>query len=324
MVMGISWFSLPVQADPIRGYFSDNASYQGSVKGQGNKNYGDSIRINLFHKCYADPAKCDLPGYPDSSFDFLRPTWDVGNTDATDPRFDIENFENTGGKPDLYLYAEWDQYFLESDGGVVEIYGVMSKFKSILNQNTLFYGVELNCEGDGFIDLKAANPEGVGIEFRNSQFNMGNEKDFYLQLNNPALIEEIGGGGDAPGGGPCFEEDGSGVKVPYAKACHTDDEAKTGDYTSLRVGEDGVLDLGGNLIIEPKLTEINLEGGAQLRGENAGLVKTGDQTTLLSGEGQFSYQGPTVIQGGVLKLGVAGAIPEDSEATIEEEAHLIL
>lgn len=117
-------------------------------------------------------------GYPERLFDPVKNFWRVGNTDATDPIFDIENFKATGGKPDLYLLGDWDKYFEESGGDVVEVLGRVTEFKSLLVQNTLFSEVEVNCDGDGCIELKAANPSGVSIEFRNSESNLGNMKDF--------------------------------------------------------------------------------------------------------------------------------------------------
>lgn len=74
----------------------------------------------------------------------MNNVWSVGNTDANDPKFDIENFERSGRMPDLDLYGNWDEYFKESDGDVVEVCGRMMEFKSILNQNKIFSGVKLN------------------------------------------------------------------------------------------------------------------------------------------------------------------------------------
>ena len=82
-------------------------------------------------------------GYPERSFEPVKDFWRVGNTYATDPIFDIENFKAVGGKPKLYLLGDWDKYFEESDGDVVEVLGRVTEFKSLLVQNTLFSEVEV-------------------------------------------------------------------------------------------------------------------------------------------------------------------------------------
>ena len=294
LLLGLSCIAAPVQANQVRGWFSESSSFKGSVVGSGNKSHGDSMKINLLHQCYADPGSCRLGGYPEGSFEPVKNFWRVGNTDATDPIFDIENFKATGGKPDLYLLGDWDKYFEESDGDVVEVLGRVTEFKSLLVQNTLFSGVEVNCVGDGCIELKAANPSGVSIEFRNSESNLGNTKDFYVKLVNPATIQEIGGGEEAPGGSSCFKEDGTGVKVPEAKTCATDDQKFSGEYTSLKVEDDGTLILGGNLILEEDFIEFEAQNNARVEGLG-GLVKIGEQTTTLKGNGTFAYGGPTVV-----------------------------
>lgn len=64
--------SAPAQANQIRGWFSEAPDYKGSVEGQGNNNFGDSMQINLLHVCYANPGDCRLGGYPDSSFESVK------------------------------------------------------------------------------------------------------------------------------------------------------------------------------------------------------------------------------------------------------------
>ena len=181
----------------------------------------------------------------------------------------------------------------------------------------------MNCDGDGCIELKAANPSGVSIEFRNSESNLGNMKDFYIKLVNPATIQEIGGGEEAPGGSSCFKEDGTGVKVPEAKTCATDDQKFSGEYTSLKVEDDGTLILGGNLILEEGFVEFETQNNARVEGLG-GLVKTGEQTTILKGNGTFAYGGPTVALRGVLALGIVNAIPKDSETLVSGSGRLDL
>ena len=62
MLLGLSCIAAPVQADQVRGWFSESSSFKGSVVGSGNKSNGDSMQINLLHQCYADPGSCRLGG----------------------------------------------------------------------------------------------------------------------------------------------------------------------------------------------------------------------------------------------------------------------
>ena len=71
MLVGFGCIADPAQGQ-IQGWFSEADNYKGSVEGSGNKNYGESMQINLLHECYANPGGCGLGGYPESSFERVK------------------------------------------------------------------------------------------------------------------------------------------------------------------------------------------------------------------------------------------------------------
>ena len=150
-----------------KAYFSTRDPYKGSFIGVGRKDYGDSLSINLFHEADLSNANFDQYGS-------LKSFWSVGN----DQQFSVEQFKNTGGVPSLYFESEWDNYFSPSDGREVEVRGSMMDLKASFTDPVSFSNVPILCSGDGCVELKEANPEGVDIEFRNFKANDSHELDF--------------------------------------------------------------------------------------------------------------------------------------------------
>ena len=94
----------------------------------------------------------------------LKGFWSVGNSE----QFSVEQFEATGGIPALNFESDWDRHFSEDDGDEVVIRGKLQNFNTSFVDSVSFSDVPILCSGDGCVDLKAANPDGVQIEFRSA------------------------------------------------------------------------------------------------------------------------------------------------------------
>jgi autotransporter-associated beta strand protein len=312
----------------VRFYNEPGSPYSGSVWGANNKGINNN-------EAYPDPY-IDLKVFsnsPDTNWQYdggydaqsdggryWKVTGPEGSSLPDDQKVDLDKFDNFDKKPTLQFFGDWSEAYKDVLSGDIslggDIYNSANAFS--YTKNSYFYeNIAIICADN--VDCgewKSANPNGVKVEIDPAQSGFGTFSIYIA--NNPNSIGDI----DQGPGGSCFEQDGTGVKVPEMKTCSTDDEKFSGEYTSLKVEGQGVLSLGGNLILEEDFIEFEAQNNARVEGLG-GLVKTGEQTTILKGYG-FDYEGPTVIQEGVLRFEQTNGIPKVSKTTVEKEGSLDL
>ena len=248
---------------------------------------------------------------------FWKPVTTPRNNGQTS-KLDLDLFKKNGYVPTVQLLGEWKDFSVGNKDLEVRLQGQVNQNTSIFSGTDVstlsFEEVSFVCEGLSDCDQwRKSNPNGVRLEF---DAPFGSTSSFYIYANNPYAVPEIDGS--------CFQEEGSGVKVPTNEKCVTDVVKESGTYTSLKIEDNGTLSLGGNLILDEGFTSFEVQNNARVEG-SGGLVKTGDQTTVLEGNGTFAYDGGVYVQEGVLEITNAtglGSTSTKSGTYVEEGAIL--